>query len=136
MLVLMYQGCIPPKTKNRRPIVEIAPKKQKMYVVPGPKIRMCRYLCTRATSPPQKRTEGLLMKLLKKNKINNNLNTELKEMGVFSAVAGNQSPNQLQKRVLPALSHLRCPSQSHQRSGWVLRNFWKSRTSNIEQADS
>ena len=33
------------------------------------------------------------MKLLKKNKIkNNNLNTELKEMGVFSAVAGNQLP--------------------------------------------
>ena len=54
------------------------------------------------------------MKLL--NKIKNNLNTELKEMGVFSAVAGNQLPNQLQKRVLPALFHLRCPSQSHQRS--------------------
>ena len=34
------------------------------------------------------------------------------EMGVFSAVAGNQLPNQLQKRVLPALFHLRCPSQS------------------------
>ena len=33
-------------------------------------------------------------------------------MGVFSAVAGNQLPNQLQKRVLPALFHLRCPSQS------------------------
>ena len=28
------------------------------------------------------------MKLLKKNNIKNNLNTELKEMGVFSAVAG------------------------------------------------
>ena len=28
------------------------------------------------------------MKFLKKNKIKNNLNTELKEMGVFSAVAG------------------------------------------------
>ena len=37
-------------------------------------------------------------------------------MGVFSAVAGNQLPNQLQKTVLPALFHLRCPSQSHQRS--------------------
>ena len=35
------------------------------------------------------------------------------EMVVFSAVAGNQLPNQLQKRVLPALFHLRCPSQSH-----------------------
>ena len=56
------------------------------------------------------------MKLLKKNKIKNNLNAELKEMGVFSAVAGNQLPNQLQKRELPALFHLRCPSQSHQRS--------------------
>ena len=54
------------------------------------------------------------MKLLKKNKIKNNLNTELKEMGVFSAVAGNQLPNQLQKRGLPALFHLRCPSQSQQ----------------------
>ena len=43
-------------------------------------------------------------------------NTELTEMGVFSAVAGNQLPNQLQKRVLPALFQLRCPSQSHQRS--------------------
>ena len=38
------------------------------------------------------------MKLLQKNKIkSNNLNTELTEMGVFSAVAGNQLPNQLQK---------------------------------------
>ena len=54
---------------------------------------------------PQKRTEGLLMKLLQKNKIKNNLNIELTEMGVFSAVAGNQLPNQLQKRVLPALFH-------------------------------
>ena len=32
--VPMYQGCIPQKTKNRRPIDEIAPKKQKMYLVP------------------------------------------------------------------------------------------------------
>ena len=30
----MYEGCIPQKTKNRRPIDEIAPKKQKMYLVP------------------------------------------------------------------------------------------------------
>ena len=30
----MYQGCIPQKTKNRRPIDEIAPNKQKMYLVP------------------------------------------------------------------------------------------------------
>ena len=45
---------------------------------PAPKIRICRYLCTRATSPQKKRTEGLLMKLLQKNKKKiNNLNTEL-----------------------------------------------------------
>ena len=37
------------------------------------------------------------MKLLQK-KIKNNLNTELTDMGVFSAVAGNQLPNQLQKK--------------------------------------
>ena len=50
------------------------------------------------------------MKLLQKNKIkNNNLNTELTEMGVFSAVAGNQLPNPLQKRVLPALFHCGAP---------------------------
>ena len=65
---------------------------------------------------PKKRTEGLVMKLLQKNKIKNNLNTELTEMAVLSAVAGNQLPNQLQKIILPALFHLRCPSQSHQRS--------------------
>ena len=62
---------------------------------------------------PRKRTEGLLMKLLQKNKIKNNLNIELTEMGVFSAVAGNQLPNQLEKRVLPALFHLRCLSLIH-----------------------
>ena len=33
------------------------------------------------------------MKLLRKNKIKNNPNTEPTEMGVFSAVAGNQLPN-------------------------------------------
>ena len=52
------------------------------------------------------------MKLLQKNKIKNNLNTEHTGMGVFSAVAGNQLPNPLQKRVLPALFHLRCPSHT------------------------
>ena len=40
-------------------------------------------------------------------------------MGVFSAVAGNQLPNQLQKRVLPALFHLRRPSQSTTFSPWT-----------------
>ena len=49
-------------------------------------------------------------------------------MSVFSAVAGNElTPIQQQmhdqincnKRVLPALFHLRCPSQSHQRSARV-----------------
>ena len=95
----------------------IGPSVQLSFDVPGPKIRICRYLCARATSPQKKRTEGLLMKLLQKNKTkNSNLNTGLTEMGVFSAVAGKQLPNQLQKRVLPALFHLRCPSQSHQRS--------------------
>ena len=58
--------------------------------------------------PPQKKNRRPIK--------NNTLNTELKEMGVFSAVAGIQLPNQLQKRGLPALFHLRCPSQSHQRS--------------------
>ena len=112
MLVLMYQGCIP-KKKNRRTIDEIAPKNQK-YLVP-----LYVYVDTYVPGlhpPPQKSTEGLLMKLLEKNKIKNNLHTELKEMGVFSAVPGNQLPHQLQKRGLPALFHLRCPSQSHQRS--------------------
>ena len=109
-------GLHPQKNKEQKAYWWNCSKKTKD--VPGPKIRVCRYLCTRATSPPKKRTEGLLlMKLLKENKMkNNNLNTELKEMGVFSAVAGNQLPNQLQKRGLPDLFHLRCPSQSHQRS--------------------
>ena len=44
---------------------------------PAPKIRICRYLCTRATSQKKNRTEGLLMKLLRKNKIKHNRNTEL-----------------------------------------------------------
>ena len=66
----MYQGCIPKKKKNRRPIDEIAPT----------------------------------MKLLQRNKIkNNNLNAELTEMGVFSTVAGNQLPNQLQKSTTGSL---------------------------------
>ena len=44
------------------------------------------------------------MKLLQRNKIkNNNLNAELTEMGVFSAVAGNQLPNQLQKSTTGSL---------------------------------
>ena len=65
--------------------------------------------------PPPKKNRRPIDEFAQKNKIkNNNLNTaELKEMGVFSAVAGNQLPNQLQKRGLLALFHLRCPSQSH-----------------------
>ena len=86
-----------------------------MYLVPR-YVYVGTYVPGLVYIPPQKRTEGLLMKLLQKNKIKNNLNTELTEMGVFSAVAGNQLPNQLQKRVLPALFHMRCPSQLHQRS--------------------
>ena len=104
MLVLTYQGCIPKKTKNRRPIDEIAPKKQKMYLV---HTYMSKLMYQGYIPPPKKNRRPIK---------NNNLNTELKEMGVFSAVAGNQLPNQLQKRVLPALFHQRCPSQSHQRS--------------------
>ena len=111
----MYQGCIPKKTKNRRPIDEIAPKKQKMYLVPR-YVYICRYLMYQGYIPPQKNNRRPIDEIAKKNKIKNNLNTELKEMGVFSAVAGNQLPNQLQKRVLPALFHLRCLSQSHHRS--------------------
>ena len=113
----MYQGCIPKKTKNRRPVDEIAPKKQKMYYLVPIYVYVGTYVP--GLHPPAKKEQKayVLMKLLKKNKIeNNNLNTELKEMGVFSAVAGNLLPNQLQKRGLPALFHLRCPSQSHQRS--------------------
>ena len=53
----------------------MGPSVQLSFDVPGPKIRICRYLCTRAACPPHKRTEGLLMKLLQKNKIKNNLNT-------------------------------------------------------------
>ena len=55
---------------------------------------------------PKKKNRRPIDEIAPKNKIKNNLNTELTEMGVFSAVAGNQLPNQLQKRVLPALFHL------------------------------
>ena len=125
---LCTRATSPPQKRTEGLLMKLLQKNRMGYVlcttyvqlsldVPGPKTRICRYLCTRATSPPQKRTEGLLTKLLQKSKIkNNNLNTELTEMGVFSAVAGNRLPSQLQKRVLPALFHLRCPSQSHQRS--------------------
>ena len=67
---------------------------------------------------PKEACTGLTFVCLSRAKrlVDHNLNTELTEMGVFSAVAGNQLPNQLQKRVLPALFHLRCPSESHQRS--------------------
>ena len=41
------------------------------------------------------------------------------EMVVFSAVAGNQLPNQLQKRVLPALFHLRCLAITLTFSTWT-----------------
>ena len=109
-VVFMYQGCIPKKTKNRRPIDEIAQKKQKMYLVP-------RYVYVGTFVPglhPPPKNRGPIDEIAKKKtKTKNNLNTELKEMG---AVAGNQLPNQLQKRRLPALFHLRCPSQSHKRS--------------------
>ena len=103
MSVLMYQGYFPPKKNNRRPIDEIAQKKQKMYLVP-------RYVYVGTfvpgLHPPPKKNRGPIDEIAKKKtKTKNNLNTELKEMGVFSAVAGNQLPNQLQKGVLPALFH-------------------------------
>ena len=66
--------------------------------------------------PPKKKNRRHIDEIAPKKQNKNNLNTELTEMGVFSAVAGNQLPNQLQKGVLQALFHLRCPSQSHQRS--------------------
>ena len=106
-------------------IRDSGPSVQLSFDVPGPKIRICS-LGTYVPGlhpPPKKEQKAYIdeiapkMKLLQKNKIkNNNLNTELTEMGVFSAVTGNQLPNPLQKRVLPALFHLRCPPQSHQRS--------------------
>ena len=67
-----------------------------MYLVPR-YVYVGTYVPGLVHIPPQKRTEGLLMQLLQKNKTKNNLNTELTEMGVFSAVAGNHLPNQLQK---------------------------------------
>ena len=72
---------------------------------PALKIRICRYLCTRATFPPQKRTEGLLMKLLQKNKIKiNNLNTELCHHRPRSKAHSNEYDNNADKaeQSLPA----------------------------------
>ena len=46
--------------------------------------------------PPPKRNRRPIDEIAQKEQ-NKNLNTELKDMGVFSAVAGNQLPNQLQK---------------------------------------
>ena len=111
----MYQGCIPQKTKNRRPIDEIAPKKEKMYLVPR-YVYVGTYVPGLHLPPPKNNRRPIDEIAKKKQNQNNNLNTELNEMGVFSAVAGNRLPNQLQKRVLPVLFHLRCPSQSHQLS--------------------
>ena len=65
--------------------------------------------------PPKIEQKACWWNCSKKTKyfeVKNNLNTELTEMGVFSAVAGNQLPNQLQKRVLPALFHLITPTFS------------------------
>ena len=108
-----------------------------MYLVwAGSQDTYTRYLGTYVPGlhPPQKNNRRP-MKLLQKNKIKNNLNTELTEMGVFSAVAGNQLPNQMQKRVLPALFHLRCPSQSCRWYGMMTRcggkNIWHVGAVNI-----
>ena len=60
---------------------------------------ICRYLCTRATSPPQKRTEGFLMKLLQKNKIKiNDRNTELCHHRPRSKAHSNEYENNAQTR--------------------------------------
>ena len=60
---------------------------------PAPKIRICRYLCTRASlHPPPKKNRRPIDEIAPKKQNKNNLNTELTEMGVFSAVAGNQLP--------------------------------------------
>ena len=61
---------------------------------PAPKIRIWRYLCTRATSQKIKRTERLLMKLLQKNKIKiNNRNTELCHHRLRSKAHSNEYEN-------------------------------------------
>ena len=67
--------------------------------------------------PPPKKNRRPIDEIAPEKQIKKqHLNTELTEMGVFRAVTGNLLPNRLQKGVLPALFHLRCPSQSHQRS--------------------
>ena len=117
----MYQGCIPKKTKNRRPVDEIAPKKQKMYYLVPIYVYVGTYVP--GLHPPAKKEQKayVLMKLLKKNKIeNNDLNTELKEMGVFSAVAGNLLPNQLQKRAGMWITRNRYHRYSLTRVGYMV----------------
>ena len=90
-----------------------------MYLVwAGSQDTYTRYLGTYVPGlhpPPKIEQKACWWNCSKKTKyfeVKNNLNTELTEMGVFSAVAGNQLPNQLQKRVLPALFHLITPTFS------------------------
>ena len=68
-----------------------------MYLVPR-YVYVGTYVPGLVYIPPKKTTEGLLMKLLQKNKIKNNQNTELTEMGVFSGVAGNQITKSIAKK--------------------------------------
>ena len=72
---------------------------------PAPKIRLCRYFCTRATSQKPKRTEALLMKLLQKNNVKiNNRNTELCHHRPRSKANSNEYENNADKaeQSLPA----------------------------------
>ena len=78
-----------------------------LLFLPGPKIRICRYLCTwyQGYIPQTKRTEGLLMKFLQKNKIKiNNLNTELCHHRPRSKAHSNEYDNNADKaeQSLPA----------------------------------
>ena len=61
----MNQGCIPKKPKNRRPIDEIAPKLQKMYLVP-------RYVYVGTyvpgLNPPPKNNRRPIDEIVKQNK--------------------------------------------------------------------
>ena len=59
----MYQGCIPKKTKNRRPVDEIAPKKQKMYLVPDTYMSVLMY---QGYIPPPKKNRRPIDEIAKK----------------------------------------------------------------------
>ena len=91
----MYQGCIPKKTKNRRPIDEIAPKKQKMYLVPRYYMSVLMY---QSYIPPPKKNRRPIDEITQKKQNKKQPKYRAQEMGVFSTVADNQLPNQLQQK--------------------------------------